>query len=265
VGKRRSECAIDCIELLRSTLEESGDRIAAVIVEPLLQGAGGMIVHPIEFLQEIRNLCNHHEVLLIADEVLTGFGRCGKMFACDIAGVVPDLMCLSKGITGGFLPLGATLCTEAIYKEFLNEKRGFFHGHSYTGNPLACAAAVANLEIFEKEDVWRQITAIAELHKQRLANFSSHPHVLEARQIGTVAAIELKADDPGYFSNIKPRLYSFFLEHGVLLRPLGHVIYVLPPYCISPEDLNSVYDVIQEAMGLIGNGATNQSSALVTP
>jgi|SRR5579864_1658277 len=260
VGKRRSECAIDCIQSLRATLEQNGERIAAIIVEPLLQGAGGMIVHPVEFLKQIRALCDRYEVLLIADEVLTGFGRCGKMFACEIAGVVPDLMCISKGITGGFLPLGATLCTEAVYNEFRGEGHSFFHGHSYTGNPLACAAAVANLEIFEAGNVWKQIDAIAALHKQRLAYFSSHSDVLEVRQIGTVAAIELKADDAGYFSTLKPRLYKFFLERGVLLRPLGHVIYLLPPYCISSDDLNLVYDVIEEAISLVRHHATGQSA-----
>jgi adenosylmethionine---8-amino-7-oxononanoate aminotransferase len=262
VGKRRSECAIDCIQSLLATLEQNSERIAAIIVEPLLQGAGGMIVHPVEFLKQIRTLCDRYEVLLIADEVLTGFGRCGKMFACEIAGVVPDLMCISKGITGGFLPLGATLCTEAVYNEFRGEGRSFFHGHSYTGNPLACAAAVANLEIFEAGDVWKQIDVIAALHKQRLGYFSSHPDVLEVRQVGTVAVIELKAEDAGYFSTIKPRLYKFFLERGVLLRPLGHVIYVLPPYCINSEDLNLVYDVIEEAMGLVRYCTTGQSARL---
>jgi len=262
VGKRRNECAIDCLESLRATLEQSSQRIAAMVVEPLLQGAGGMIVHPVEFLKEIRSLCDRYEVLLIADEVLTGFGRCGRMFACEIAGVVPDLMCLSKGITGGFLPLGATLCTEEVYHEFCGDRRSFFHGHSYTGNPLACAAAVANLEIFETENVWERIAAIAALHKRRLAYFSSHPDVLEVRQIGTVAAIELQVEDAGYFSTIKTRLYKFFLERGVLLRPLGHVIYVLPPYCVSSEDVNLVYDVIQEAMSLVRNCMTSQSGGL---
>lgn len=248
VGRDRRECAIDCLESLTSTLEKHGGQIAAVIVEPLLQGAGGMIMHPVEFLQGVRKLCDEHDVLLIADEVLTGFGRCGKMFACDLAGVVPDLMCLSKGITGGFLPMGATLCTEAIHREFLRPDRAFFHGHSYTANPLACAAAVANLEIFETENVLGRVTAIAAQHRKRLEYFASHAKVHEARQIGSIAAIELKTSDAGYFSAIKPRLYRFFLERGVLLRPLGHVIYVLPPYCISTEDLDYVYDVIEEAV-----------------
>lgn len=248
VGSSRRQCAIDCLESLSSTLERHGHQIAAVIVEPLLQGAGGMIMHPVEFLQGVRKLCDEHDVLLIADEVLTGFGRCGKMFACDLAGVVPDLMCLSKGITGGFLPMGATLCTEAVHSEFLRPDRAFFHGHSYTANPLACAAAVANLEIFETENVLGRVAAIAAQHRKRLEYFGSHPKVHEARQIGSISAIELKTSDAGYFSAIKPRLYRFFLERGVLLRPLGHVIYILPPYCISAEDLDCVYDVIEEAV-----------------
>ena len=248
VGKERATCQIDCVQSLRQLLEEKHRQIAAVVVEPLLQGAGGMIVHPVEFLQQIRALCSQYDVLLIADEVLTGFGRCGKMFACDVAGIVPDLMCISKGITGGFLPLGATLCTETIHEQFTGQGGSFFHGHSYTGNPVVCAAAVANLEIFETEDVFGRIRAIAGHHGERLRRLASHPGVDETRQIGTIAAIELKAQDPGYFSGLKPRLYKFFLEQGVLLRPLGNVIYILPPYIITQKELDYVYDVIEEAI-----------------
>jgi adenosylmethionine-8-amino-7-oxononanoate aminotransferase len=248
VGRKRASCDIDCVDSLRELLEQRSDKIAAVMVEPLLQGAGGMIVHPTEFLRRIRALCSQHQVLLIADEVLTGFGRCGKMFACNLAGVIPDLMCLSKGITGGFLPLGATLCTDVIHQEFAGPGRSFFHGHSYTGNPLACAAAVANLEIFETEDVFERIDAIAAQHSRRLAQVGLDSRVEEVRQIGTVAAIELKAEDKGYFSSLKPRLYKFFLDHDVLLRPLGNVIYLLPPYSITREELDYVYEVIEEAL-----------------
>src|SRR5437763_4926413 len=189
VGLRRETCHIECVQQLEARLAERGEKIAAVILEPLLQAAGGMIVHPVEFLQRVRDLCTAHDVLLIADEVLTGFGRCGKMFACDLAGIVPDLMCLSKGITGGILPLGATLCTENIYQEFTGPGRSFFHGHSYTGNPVICAAAVANLEIFETEDVFGRIKQIAVHHQKRLCRLSSHPKVEETRQLGTIAAI----------------------------------------------------------------------------
>src|SRR5215831_15234968 len=151
LGLKRETCHIECAQQLETLLAERGDKIAAVIVEPLLQGAGGMIVHPAEFLQKVRALCTKHEVLLIADEVLTGFGRTGKMFACDLAGVTPDLMCLSKGITGGFLPMGVTLCTDRVQAAFRSKDRRhtFYHGHSYTGNALACAAANASLQIFE--------------------------------------------------------------------------------------------------------------------
>jgi len=247
-GKRRSDCQIECVDSLRSCLRQNADSIAAVILEPLLQGAGGMIVHPVEFLQRVRTLCDEHDILLIADEVLTGFGRCGQMFACDIAGVVPDLMCLSKGITGGSLALGATLVTDDLHEQFIGSGKGFFHGHSYTGNPIACAAAIANLEIFETEDVFARIRRITEQHEKQIARFNSHPIVADTRHLGTMLAIELKTCDAGYFSHVKLRLYKFFLEQGVLLRPLGNIIYILPPYCISTDDLNFVYDIIEDAL-----------------
>jgi adenosylmethionine-8-amino-7-oxononanoate aminotransferase len=252
VGKTRATCDIDCLEKLERLLDEKHAEIAAVIVEPLLQGAGGMIVHPVEFLQRTRRLCNDHGVLLIADEVLTGFGRCGKMFACELAGVAPDFMCLSKGITGGALPMGATLCTEEIHSAFASDDpaRTFYHGHSYTGNPFAAAAAVASLEIFEREPVFERIAAIGAIHRERLAAIERHPAVGNVRSIGTMAAIELRADDAGYSSKLRPTLYNFFLDAGVLLRPLGHIIYLLPPYVISPDDLHYVHDRIADSLAL---------------
>jgi adenosylmethionine-8-amino-7-oxononanoate aminotransferase len=250
VGLKRETCHIECAERLESLLAERSEKIAAVIVEPLLQGAGGMIVHPVEFLQKVRALCTKHDVLLIADEVLTGFGRTGKMFACDLAGVVPDLMCLSKGITGGFLPMGVTLCTDRVQAAFHSENRRhtFYHGHSYTGNALACAAANASLQIFDDEPVFDRIATIARIHSERLSQLRELHQVGEARQIGTVGAMELRAEDAGYLSAMRPKLYQFFLEREVLLRPLGNVVYVLPPYVITPDELHRVYDVIVEAM-----------------
>jgi adenosylmethionine-8-amino-7-oxononanoate aminotransferase len=250
VGKTRSSCKIDCLDKLEQLLAEKSGEIAAIIVEPLLQGAGGMIVHPLEFLQRIRNLCTQHEVLLIADEVLTGFGRCGAMFACDLAGAAPDLMCLSKGLTGGALPMGATVCANYIHDAFVSSDRArtFYHGHSYTGNPLAAAAAVASLQIFETEPVFERIKTIATIHHERLAAIANHPAVGETRSIGTAAAIELCADDPGYASKLRPKLYNFFLEAGILLRPLGNIIYVLPPYTISPQDLHYIHDRIADSL-----------------
>jgi adenosylmethionine-8-amino-7-oxononanoate aminotransferase len=209
-----------------------------------------MITHPVEFLKRVRALCTDNDVLLIADEVLTGFGRTGKMFACDLAGVVPDLMCLSKGITGGFLAMGVTLCTDRVEAAFRSEDRmyTFYHGHSYTGNALACAAANASLQIFDDEPVFDRIATIARINAERLALLRELHQVGETRQIGTIGAVELRAGDAGYLSAMRPKLYQFFLERGVLLRPLGNVVYVLPPYVISPEELHRVYDVIEEAI-----------------
>jgi adenosylmethionine-8-amino-7-oxononanoate aminotransferase len=253
VGLTRDQCQIDCLDQLRKLLAARSGAIAAIIVEPLLQGAGGMIVHPAEFLQGIRQLCDQHHVLLIADEVLTGFGRCGKMFACEIAGVNPDLMCISKGLTGGFLPLGATLCTRTVEEAFAvpDRRRTFYHGHSYTANPIACAAANASLGIFETEPVFDRIRSLQQVHAERLSSFRQHPAVANVRSIGTVAALELRADDPGYLSSLRARLYDFYLRQGVLLRPLGNVVYILPPYCVTTEQMHHVYDVIEESLSLV--------------
>ncbi len=250
VGLKRETCHIDCVNGLGELLSERGPQIAAVIVEPLLQGAGGMIVHPVEFLQKVRALCTKHDVLLIADEVLTGFGRTGKMFASDLANITPDLMCVSKGITGGFMTMGVTLCTERVAGAFRCENRlhTFYHGHSYTGNALACAAANASLQIFDDEPVFDRISTITKIHAMRLAHLRELHQVGDTRQIGTIGALELRADDGGYLSAMRPKLYRFFLERGVLLRPLGNVVYVLPPYVIAPEELHHVYDVIVEAI-----------------
>src|SRR6202040_33055 len=250
VGLMRATCHIECVQQLETLLEQNHERIAAVIAEPLLQGAGGMIVHPVEFLQKVRALCTRYNVLLIADEVLTGFGRTGKMFACELAGVIPDLMCLSKGITGGFLPMGATVCSDSVEAPFRSKDRlhTFYHGHSYTGNALACAAANASLQIFDDEPVLESMAMISGTNTERLHQLKDFAPVGDIRQMGTIGAIELRTDDAGYLSAMRPKLYQFFLERGVLLRPLGNVVYVLPPYVISEAELNRVYDVILDAI-----------------
>jgi adenosylmethionine-8-amino-7-oxononanoate aminotransferase len=207
-------------------------------------------------------------VLLIADEVLTGFGRTGRMFACEHAQLTPDILCLSKALTAGYLPLGVTAATDRIYEAFLSTDRGqaFFHGHSYTANPLGCAAAIANLKIFDSEPVFERIAAIENIHRQNAPTLAKHPAVADVRTIGTVMALELKADDPGYFSELRPALYDFYLDKGVLLRPLGNVVYILPPYVITAEQLKYVYEVITESLQRVprlvaqgaGQGAARQ-------
>jgi adenosylmethionine---8-amino-7-oxononanoate aminotransferase len=238
------------IDGLAHILAEKGGEIAGVIIEPLIQGAGGMIVHSVEFLRSVRELSSRHNVLLLADEVFTGFGRTGKMFACDVAGITPDLMCLSKGLTGGFLPLAVTLCNEEIYNAFYSENRSrtLFHGHSFSGNPLGCAAAIASLKIFETEPVFERIAAIEGIHQERMPRLDVKPGVRNTRILGTIAALEFSTPDPGYLSGLRERLYAFFIENGVLLRPLGNVVYIVPPYCTTPSELHHVYDVIELAV-----------------
>jgi adenosylmethionine---8-amino-7-oxononanoate aminotransferase len=242
----RVGAADDLADLLRS----QSAKIAAVIVEPLVQGAGGMIIHPIDSVQRLQQTCAQHDVLFIADEVFTGFGRTGRMFACDHAGVAPDIMCLSKGITGGFLPLAATACSERIYEGFYSSDRSrtFFHGHSYSGNPIGCAAAVASLKIFQTEPVFDRIAMIERTHRDRLAHFQDHPAVSHIRMLGTIAALQLRADDAGYLSKLRSRLYAKFLDNGILLRPLGNIIYMVPPYIVTTDELHYVYDVIGKVL-----------------
>jgi adenosylmethionine-8-amino-7-oxononanoate aminotransferase len=229
-----------------------GAEIAALIVEPLVLGAGGMRMYSAETLRALAEMSRSrgHGVLVIADEVMTGFGRTGSFFACDQAGITPDLMCLSKGLTAGFLPMGMTLATDDLFSAFCSDDRGrmFFHSTSFTGNPLACAAALASLAIWDDEPVAGRIDAIAAHHARRLPEFAGRPRVAEVRRLGTIAAIELQAPDAGYLASAGQWLYRFFLNHDVLLRPLGHVVYILPPYCITAEDLDRIYDVIHDAL-----------------
>jgi adenosylmethionine-8-amino-7-oxononanoate aminotransferase len=233
----------DTLAALDALLEARGDELAAVIVEPLLLGAGGMKVWDERVLQGIRKRTSDAGVHLIADEVLTGFGRTGPLFACERADVAPDLMCLSKGLTGGFLPLGATMATEAIFDAFLGEgPKAFFHGHSYTANPITCAAALAALELYDDDSEEARV-ALEVAHAGHLAELAAHPGVRGTRQIGTVAAVELEGSD-GYLADVKYEMASFALQEGVLLRPLGRVAYVLPPYCTTTDELAHVYDVL---------------------
>jgi adenosylmethionine-8-amino-7-oxononanoate aminotransferase len=252
LGLKRSECTIDCLGDLERTLKERKNGVAAVIVEPMLQGAGGMIVWPAEFLAGVRKLCDTYDTLMIADEVLTGFGRTGKMFACEHASVTPDLICLSKGITGGYLPLAATAVKEKIYAAFLDDDRtkAFFHGHSYTANPLGCAVALASLNLFRTEGTLDRVGRMEAHFRKRLDALRTIDLVGDVRGIGGVAAMELRRGgaSESYFDSIGPRLYDAFLKRGLLLRPLGSILYFMPPYVITDQEVDWAFDQITEVL-----------------
>lgn len=237
------------LENLETILTQNSGEIAAVIVEPLLQGAGGMIMWQTAKLKKVRELCDKHDVLLIADEVLTGFGRTGKMFACEHAQITPDIICLSKALTAGYLPLGVTAAKEKIYEAFLSDDRAktFFHGHSFTANPLACAVARASLDLFETEKSLEKIALINRKFTQRLPELSELPCVKDVRIIGSVGAVELN-ESGGYLANIGQRLFQEFLARNILLRPLGNVLYFMPPYVISENEIDSVLDEIENVI-----------------
>jgi adenosylmethionine-8-amino-7-oxononanoate aminotransferase len=252
LGLKRAECSIDCLGDLERVLANRRNAVAAVIVEPMLQAAGGMIVWPAEFLSGVRRLCDKYDTLMIADEVLTGFGRTGRMFACEHAGVTPDLICLSKGLTGGYLPLAVTGVSQHIYEAFLDDDRSkaFFHGHSYTANPLACAVALASLKVFRDDGTLERVHALERQFRKRLAAIREIRVVGDVRCIGGVAAIELDQPHPGaaYFSSIGPRLYDAFLKRGLLLRPLGSILYFMPPYVITEQEVDWAFDQIADVL-----------------
>lgn len=222
------------------------ERPAALIVEPLIVGAGGMLTYPPQVLAAMREICARHGVLFIADEVMTGWGRTGTLLACEQAGVVPDILCLSKGLTGGAVPLAVTMAIEPIYQAHYSADRArmFFHSSSYTANPIACAAAAANIAIWEEEPVLARVADLAARQASRLAAVEGVRH---ARALGTITAMDLGRDGADYLSALGPRLLAFFRERDLLLRPLGNTVYVMPPYCIADADLDAVYAAIGEA------------------
>ena len=233
----------NAVERLDKLLESHGDELAAVIIEPMVQGAGGMRMHSAEFLKTLATKVQERGILLITDEVMTGFGRTGKMFAAEHAGITPDIMCVAKGLTAGILPMSVTLATDAIYDAFLDDdvRRAFLHGHSFTANPIACAAALASLKIFEDEPVFERIQSIESVYRERFTEFEKLPSVKSTRILGSIGVVEL-AGDGGYFNNIGLRLRRAFQEAGFLVRPLGTVVYTLPPYITEPSDLHRLYD-----------------------
>lgn len=223
---------------------------AVFIVEPLILGAGGMLIYPAWVLTEMRAICARYNVLFIADEVMTAWGRTGTLFACDQANIVPDIICLSKGLTGGALPLAVTMCIEPIFQAHWSTDRSkaFFHSSSYTANPIACAAANANLAIWRDEPVMQRIASLSAKQTAHLERISAHPRVENSRQLGTIAAFDRIVPDGGYLSTLAPRLIAYYREHGVLLRPLGNSIYVMPPYCTNAEDLAHIWNVIAASL-----------------
>ena len=259
-GETAADCAIRAADGLRELLERHPGEICALILEPRVQCAGGMRMHDPQYLRRARELCDAHGVFLIADEIAVGFGRTGTMFACEQSGVQPDLLCLSKGLTGGFLPLAAVLCTQAIYDGFLDDsrERAFLHSHSYTGNPLACAAALASLAIFESDDVLARNRATASRMAELAAPLAALPHVADVRQAGMIIAFELAQGgdtrtpfDPSLRVGLRAyraALANVSANTGVVLRPLGDTLYWMPPYCIDDAQLQLLARVTRDAI-----------------
>lgn len=256
LGMTFPDCALACAEQVDSILKNHGHGVAAMILEPLVQAAGGMIVAPPGYLKAVREICTRHNVLLIADEVATGFGRTGTLFACEQEQVCPDIICLSKGITGGYLPLATTICTEEIFTAFLGEFRDlktFFHGHSYTGNPLGCAAALAVLDIFDKDRVIEHLQPKISMLGSWLKEISALEHVGDARHRGLMAGVELVRDKASrqpyeWHEQMGWKVAHAARKRGVIIRPLGNVVVIMPPLSISIENLEKLLEVMREAM-----------------
>jgi adenosylmethionine---8-amino-7-oxononanoate aminotransferase len=240
--KNAEQSSLEKAEKLFATGE-----MAAVIVEPLIQGSAGMRIYSAEWLDKLIALAHRFDVLVIFDEVMTGWGRTGKLFAMDHCVNKPDLVCLSKGLTGGVLPLGLTVATEEIYEAFLHPEKtkALLHGHSYTGNPLVCAAANASLDLFEEHTTWENVARIEKAHHQFLEEILTKRHVTGAAICGTILRFEISTGEGNtYFSGIRDRAYRFFLDRGCFIRPLGNILFINPPYCISNQELTTLYTTL---------------------
>ncbi len=235
---------------LKSRISDLKSSLACFIFEPLILGSGGMLMYNASLLNELMTHCRKENVLTIADEVMTGFGRTGKLFAMDYVETQPDIMCFSKGLTGGTMALGVTSCTEDIYQAFLSDDKmkTLFHGHSFTANPIACAVANASFDLITKPETLINIQRIQQKHQTFKQEVENHPKLKNVRQLGTIIAFEWNTEATSYFSNIRDQLYNFFLQQGIILRPLGNILYILPPYCISDEDLDYIYAKIRLAL-----------------
>ena len=239
------------IKQLKGQISELASDLAAFIFEPLVQGAGGMLMYEAKYLDELIMHCKKIGILTIADEVMTGFGRTGKLFASDHLSEQADLMCFSKGLTGGTMALGITTCTSEIYNAFLSDDKlkTLFHGHSFTANPIACSASLASLDILLAKETGSSIDMITQSHHEFMVRIKDHPRLKNIRQTGTILAMEWDtSDETSYFNNLRDNLYNFFLDQGIILRPLGNILYILPPYCIKSEQLQYIYAKIEEAL-----------------
>ncbi len=238
------------IENIKSTLQSwftHHNDIAGFIFEPLVQGAAGMVMYDADYLNELIALCREHQVICIADEVMTGFGRTGKFFAVDHLEQKPDIICLSKGLTGGYMPLGVTSCAQFIYDACVSDDKTktFFHGHSYTANPTACAAALASLDLMEEETTWQQIGMVSTEHGQFVLQHKNHSELADIRSLGTILALEIKTEEHTHYLNrASESIAAYFLKKGIIVRPLGNVLYLIPPYCITKDELLRVYGII---------------------
>jgi adenosylmethionine-8-amino-7-oxononanoate aminotransferase len=256
VGKKKETCSAECMDSLESILQGKSEKIAACIFEPLVQGAAGMRIYPSRVLKRIFSLCEKYDVLTIADEVATGFGRTGKRFACEHVRKTPDIMCVAKGLTGGYLPMSVTAVKESIFQEFCGDHLSgkiFYHGHSFTGNPLSAAAASAALTIMKRDNIPESLQEITAYFQNRLQEFSSLQAVGDVRSIGLIGAIELVADRttkrkfPAKL-RIPFRIARRAVEYGVLIRPLGNVLYFMPPYIITKSEIDTVFSITRQAI-----------------
>ena len=230
------------------------NEFAAFIFEPLVLGAAGMIMYSPQILDELIVLCKQYNVFTIADEVMTGFGKTGKTFACDYLSQQPDMMCLSKALTGGTIPMAITTFTQEIFDAFYDEdiNKALFHGHTFTANPTGCAAALASLELLQTPEMQANISRVNANHLGFEKRVQSHPKVVTTRVLGVIFALEIKTESAAsYYGNLRNKLYNFFIENGVILRPVGNIVYILPPYIISDEQLEKVYQVIESALEIV--------------
>ena len=248
--------ASEPLEEFESLLSERAHQVAAVVVEPMVQAAGGMLIWKPAMLRRLREMCDRHGLLLIADEVMTGFGRTGKMFACEHGPIEPDLMCLSKGLTAGYLPLALTVASDRVYEAFLSDdhRRTFFHGHSFTANPLGCAAALAGLDLFDRQGVLARVGQIETKMRSRLSSLVGRRFTRDARQIGGLGILELETAGGGYQASVGPRMGQLFLERNLLLRPYGNIVYFMPPYVVTDSEIDWVFDQIEEVAAAVTSG-----------